>query len=132
MGITHTLAAALAVAALVAPSVQAQPADMHASTAIAAARAQEKRDMRLPGARTAELPPRDAGKAVPAPLPGPPTWPVNPQVIEPTASAETTDGQGIDWAPIAIGGAASLLLVAGLAVLGTRRTRRLHRPRVTA
>ena len=104
---------------------------MHASTAIAAARAQETGHA-LARRRTAELPARDAGKAVPAPLPGPPTWPVNPQVIEPTASAETADDAGIGWAPIAIGVAAGLVLVAGLALFSTRRTRRLPRPRVTA
>lgn len=71
MRITATLAAALAIAALVAPAAPAQPADMLASTAQAAARAQQKQDLRSPDARDTALPVRDGGKAAPQPLPGP-------------------------------------------------------------
>jgi len=42
------------------------------------------------------------------------------------------DGWGIDWASIAIGVAASLLLVAGLVAPTGQRIRRPHRPRVAA
>ena len=42
------LVALLAVAALAAPAAQAQPADMHASTALAAAKAQHRQDLGPP------------------------------------------------------------------------------------
>jgi hypothetical protein len=125
MSITRTLAAALAIGALVAPAAQAQPADMHASTALAAARAQQKQDMRSPDARDAALHPREVGKAAPRSLPA-------AQTIAPAATTETTNGSGVDWASIAVGVAASLLVMAGLVAINSRRTRRLHRPRVTA
>jgi hypothetical protein len=55
MTIRRTIATAVAAAALVAPAAQAQPADMHASTAQAAAKAaqQPKQDLRTPDARDA-------------------------------------------------------------------------------
>ena len=47
MNIRRTLAAALAATAIAAPTATAsQPADMHASTAIAAAKAQQRQDLR--------------------------------------------------------------------------------------
>jgi hypothetical protein len=104
---------------------------MHASTAQAAARAQQKQDLRSPDARDAARHPRDAVNAATRPLPGPPTWPAHPQAIAPAPALETTGGSGIDWAPIAIGVAASLLAMAGLLALNSRRTRRLHRPGVS-
>ena len=57
MTIRRTLVTALAAAALVAPAAQAQPADMHASTAQAAAKAaqQPKQDLRTPDARDAAV-----------------------------------------------------------------------------
>lgn len=58
MTIRRTLATAVAAAALVAPAAaQAQPADMHASTAQAAAKAaqQPKQDLRTPDARDAAV-----------------------------------------------------------------------------
>jgi hypothetical protein len=133
MSTTRKLAAALAIAALAAPAAQAQaqPPDMHASTAQAAAQIQKKQDLRGEAARDAALHPRDAGTVAPRPVPGPPTWPANPQAIAPAPAAETTDGSGIDWTPIAIGVGASLLGMAGLLALNGRRTRRLHRPGVT-
>jgi hypothetical protein len=48
MSIARTLVAALAVTALAVPAAQAQPADMHASFAEAAAKAQQKQDLRSP------------------------------------------------------------------------------------
>jgi hypothetical protein len=59
MKLTPTLTTALAIAALIIPAAaaQAKPADMHASTAIAAAQAREKaqpkQDLRSPDARDA-------------------------------------------------------------------------------
>ena len=48
MSIARTLVAALAVTALAAPAAQARPADIHASFAEAAAKAQQKQDLRSP------------------------------------------------------------------------------------
>ena len=48
MSIARTLVAALAVTALAVPAAQAQPADIHASFAEAAAKAQQKQDLRSP------------------------------------------------------------------------------------
>ena len=150
MSTTRMLAAALAIAALAAPAAQAQPADMHASVAQAAARAAEaplpdmhqflartsaqpqtEQDLRGEAARDAALHPLVAGTAALRPVAGPPTWPAHPQAITPAPAVETTDGSGIDWTPIAIGVGASLLAMAGLLALNSRRTRQLHRPGVS-
>ena len=156
MSITRTLAAALAIAALGASAAQAQPADMHASTAIAAAKARQKQDLRSPDARDAAQNRRDAGTATqkqdlrsadardaaqnpriagePAPraLPGAPTWPSHPQVIAPAAKpAPVSSNPGVDWLPIAIGAGLSLLAMAVLVAFNNRRVRRLQRVRVT-
>src|SRR4051794_29823407 len=131
MSITRTLAAALAIGALVAPAAQAQPADMHQHLARTSAQAQNRQDMRSPDAQDAARHPRDAGSAARGALPGPPTWPAHPQAIAPAPAVETTDGSGVDWTPIMLGVAASLLAMAGLVALNSRRMRRLHRPRVT-
>ncbi len=48
MSIARTLVAALAVTALAAPAAHARPADIHASFAEAAAKAQQKQDLRSP------------------------------------------------------------------------------------
>ena len=66
MTIRRTLAAALAAAAIAAPAASAQPADMHASTAQAAAQAQQRQDLRGEHARDAALRPR-VSEAVNAP-----------------------------------------------------------------
>ena len=50
MSIARTLVAALAVTALAVPAAQARPADIHASFAEAAAKAQQKQDLRSPDA----------------------------------------------------------------------------------
>jgi len=57
MSIHRTLASTLVAAALIAPAAQAQPADMLASTAQAAAKAnaQPKQDLRTPDARDAAV-----------------------------------------------------------------------------
>src|SRR3954453_4520945 len=66
------LTIALAMAALIVPAAaHPQPADMHASSAAAAAQArhhaQAKQDLRSPDARDAALPPRGPGHPVNAP-----------------------------------------------------------------
>jgi hypothetical protein len=106
MTIRQTLTAALAAAALVAPAAQAQPADMHASTAHAAAKAQ-RQDLRSPDARdaaSAPSAPHHSGRYSytpganidPASVPaaGQPTWPVNPQPIAAPAQEPATDNDG--------------------------------------
>jgi hypothetical protein len=135
MSITRMLAAAVATAALAAPAATAaQPPDMHASVALAAAQANERQDLRSPDARDATVHPRRAVQTINAPgatavdsastkpLPGPPTWPVNPQPVKAAPAAQPAgDGDGIDWTTIAIGIAGSLIAVGGLALLANRR-----------
>ena len=138
----RTLAAALAAVALAVPATTAaaQPADMHASTAIAAAKAQQqpRQDLRSPDAIDAAARPRKAPVIVNAPgatvvdsqakstpvAPGQPTWALNPQPLTPPSQTATaTKGDdGVDWTTIGIGVGITLLLVGGIAAL-TARTR---------
>jgi hypothetical protein len=163
MSFTRPLAAALAIAALAVPAAQAQPTDMHASVAQAAAKAQQKQDLRSADTRDAAVSARKqdlrhlqaggsytpgstpavSGQAVNArgatavdsasqrPLPGPPTWPVNPQPIKPAPVVHTSDSGGLDWTTIGLGIAGSLLLVAGVAGVARHR-RRLGRAPIAA
>ena len=125
MTIRRTLVTALAAAALVAPAAQGQPADMHASTAQAAAKAnaQPKQDLRTPDARDAAVLLHGGGAAVDAPgatavdsaseLPpaGQPTWPVNPSpIVAPAAEPVSDDGSPVPVIPLVAGGL--LVLVA--------------------
>ena len=122
---TRTATITLAAAALAAPTAIARPTD---TPPIATAAVQEQ-DLRSPDARDAAARPRDAREAAAWPLPGPPTWPTNPQPINSAPAAEATDsGNGIAWATIAIGIAAGLLAVGAIA----GRTRRTARARITA
>ena len=137
MTIRRTLAAALAASAIAAPAATAQPADMHASTAQAAAKAQQRQDLRGEHAQDAALHPRKAvvvnapgatvvesqSKSTPV-APGQPTWAVNPKPLPPLTAqaAATKSDDGVDWTTIAIGVGLTLLLVGGIAVL-TARTR---------
>jgi Ni/Co efflux regulator RcnB len=161
MSITRTLIATLAIAALAVPAAQAQPADMHASVAQAAAKTQQKQDLRSADARDAATKHEQAPRphednvgaytpgAVPAvsypsgatadnsgtrpSVPGPPTWPVNPEPITPAPAAKVTDrGNGVDRTTIGLGIAGGLLAVGGLAALTSRRSRRTQRLRITA
>jgi hypothetical protein len=132
MSITRTLAAALAIGALAVPAAQAQPADIHAPLARAAAEAQNMQDLRSADARDAAQHPRGATAVESAAQPGPPTWPARPQPVIPAPVDEVTGGgHGIDWT-IGLGIAGSLLAVSGLAALTTRRSRRLQRLRAAA
>ena len=139
MRISPTLTTALAIAALIIPaaSASAQPPDMHASTAIAAAKAhqQQSQDLRSPDARDAALHPRGPGHPVNAPgatvvesqsvesLPQAPTWPVNPKPITsaPASQPAATGDDGIDWGTIAIGVGLTLIAVGGFALVANRR-----------
>ena len=143
MKITTTpLTLALAVAALMVPAAaQAQPPDMHASTAIAAAQAREhaQQDLRSPDAADAALHPRAYGAPVNAlgataadsqsikPAPGvqqAPTWPTDPKPVTSAPASQPatgTSGDGVDWTTVLIGIAGSLLAVGGLALVANRR-----------
>ena len=113
----RTLAVALA-AALIAPAAaQAQPADMHASTAqaIAAERAQSQhaQDLRSPDVRdlaTRQTPPA-----------GQPTWPVDPQPIVAPASQTVSHDDGSPVPVVPIVAAALLVLLAALIARYTAR-----------
>lgn len=144
MTIRTTLAAALAALAIGTPAAVAQPADMHASTAQAAAQAQQRQDLRSPDAIDAAQHPRKA-QAVDAPgatavdsqstntpvAPGQPTWAVNPQPIPPApAPAATPTDDGVDWATIGIGLAGTLLVLGGIVAV-TNRMRPTPRTRVS-
>lgn len=116
------LVALLAAMALAAPAAQAQPADMHASTALAAAKAQHRQDLRSPDAVDAA---REHDVATAA-LPGPPTWPSNPQPIS-TPAATSDDGGGTDAPTIALGILGSLLAVLAITGIAERSRRGKHR-----
>ena len=128
---THrtTVVAALACAllAIAAPVSAAPPqADMHASFAEAAAKEQQKQDLRSPDARDAALNRADGGGS--PMLPGPPTWPVNPEPIQPAPVVKATDTSGLDWTTIALGFGGGVLVLGGIAgmVLHSRRVARGH------
>jgi hypothetical protein len=109
---SRTLIAALAVAALIAPTAAARPidmtSDMRASVAEGLAKEREARRQQLPG---------------------PPTWPVNPQPITQPPVATADDDGGIDWATIGIG--VGLTFVALGAITGiAHRIRVKQRPRI--
>ena len=122
MRFTRITAAVFVAAALAAPAAYAQPADIHASTAGAAAKAREKQDLRSPDARDAAIHLRRSAVVV-----GQTAAPVNPQPAKAVASpaATPTDG-GIDWATIGIGVLCSLIAVAALGLILNRRPQRLR------
>ena len=147
MTIRRTFLATLAAAALVAPAAQAQPADMHASTAeAAAAKAQARaqvqpvQDLRSPDARDAAQKPRRSGHAVNAPgatavgsaseLPpaGQPTWPADPKpIVAPAQEPQTNDdGSPVPVLPL-VAGVLVVLAAALTARYGTRRMNRRAR-----
>jgi hypothetical protein len=132
MTLTRTLAATLTVAALAVPAAQAQATDRNTSVG----QSKESTTQRsLPGPPTWPVNPQpitttpDLDSATRRPLPGPPTWPVNPQPIGAAPASEVTDrDSGPNWTAIALGIAGSLLAMSGLAALATHRTRRAQRP----
>ena len=105
----------LAAMALAAPAAQAQPADYPRS-------AVPQQDLRSPDAVDAA---RGHNAATP-PLPGPPTWPSNPQPIN-TPATTSDDGGGIDAPTIALGILGSLIAVLAVAGIAERNRRGKHR-----
>ena len=105
----RTATIALAAAALAAPAASARPAETPPVGTKATAAEQHKQ----------------------ARLPGPPTWPVNPEPIESAPAVHASDNGGLDWTTIGLGVAGSLLLVAGVAAVA-RHNRRIQRTRMTA
>jgi len=154
MSTRRTLIAALTAVAIAVPAATAaaQPADMHASTAIAAAKAQQqpKQDLRSPDARHAALMTKqhesDAAVAAtakrvqdlrspdaidaavhprksPVLVNAPGATVVDSQAKStPIAPVAATSDDGVDWTTIGIGAGLTLLLLGGIAAL-TARTR---------
>ena len=144
MTIRRTLAAALAASAIAAPAASAVPADMHSSTAQAAAQSQQRQDLRGEHAQDAALHPRklqvvnapgatvveSQSKSTPV-APGQPTWAVNPKPLPPLpAQASTSSDDGVDWTTIGLGIGISLLLIGGIAAVASR-SKGLPRTRVS-
>ena len=114
--ITIIVAAALATLALAAPVATAMPQRDAVGTSTSA-----QQDLRGADAR-------DAGAQSAEPVPGLPTWPVNPEPIAPAPVETTPIAGGDDTSPLLYvlpGIALSLLLAAGLgyAVRTSRRAR---------
>jgi mannose/fructose/N-acetylgalactosamine-specific phosphotransferase system component IIC len=115
MSLTRTLAATLAICALGAPVASAsQPADQHASVAIAAAKERAKQDLRSPDARDAAIHLHRSGLVVGV------TQPVAAKPAPAPAPAVKSD-DGIDWATVALGIAGSMIAVVGIALVTSRR-----------
>ncbi len=95
-----------------------------------------QQDLRSPDTRDAAVVNAPGGPAVdPAArpsVPGPPTWPVDPQPISPAPVVHATDsGSGLDWTTIALGIAGGLLAVGGVVAV-VLHSRRLGRARIAA
>jgi hypothetical protein len=134
MSLTRTLAATLAICALGAPVASAsQPADMHASVAIAAAKERAKQDLRSPDARDAATTPPARGQDLRTPdardaaihlhrsglVVGAPQPVAAKPAPAPAPVAKADDG--IDWATVVLGIAGSMFAVIGIALITSRR-----------
>jgi hypothetical protein len=127
MTIRRTLAAALAATAIAAPAATAaQPADMHASTAIAAAKAQQRQDLRGEHAKDAAQHPRKTQASLLPASPGHPSESGNPAPLPPVTAQATKSDDGVDWMTIVLGVAGALLAVGGIAALSNRSRRPSH------
>ncbi len=127
MTIRRTLAAALAATAIAASTATAaQPADMHASTAIAAAKAQQRQDLRGEHAKDAAQHPRKTQWRLLLASPGHPSESGNATPLPPMNAQATASDDGIDWMTIGLGLAGTLLAVGGIAALSNRSRRPSH------
>ncbi|HET8949971.1 MAG TPA: hypothetical protein VFN44_05660 [Solirubrobacteraceae bacterium] len=130
MTVRHTLLTCLAAAAFIAPAAQARPADMHASTAEAAAakaqtQAQAAQDPRSPSARDTGQQVRRASQLPPA---GQPTWPVNPTPLAPPSQEPAVDSDSSPAPIIPLVAGALVALITALTVrhVTHRQSRRTH------
>jgi hypothetical protein len=131
MTIRRTFAAALAATAIASPAASAQPADLHASTALAAAQIQEQHDLRSPDAIDAAIHSSRSSSTVPA-SPGHPSESANTAPLPPaTDEALSTSHDGVDWATLGLGIAGLVLFMGGVVALATR-TRPASRTRASA
>jgi hypothetical protein len=132
--VATTATAAIAVPAAVAKPIVDPPARAHAAQDLrspdaadpsrAPARAHPAQDLRSPDAA-------DPSRAPARVLPGPPTWPVNPQPIAPAARAVAgDDDDGIGWQVPVLAIAGAGIVFAGVGV--TRVRIRAARPRIAA
>ena len=122
MTIRRTLAAALAATAIAAPAATAaQPADMHASTAIAAAKAQQRQDLRGEHAKDAAQHPRKTQWRLLLASPGHPSESGNATPLPPVTALATKSDDGVDWTTIGLGVAGTLLVFAGIVSLTIRK-----------
>ena len=116
MSPVRILVALLAAMALAAPAAQAQPAaDHHPAQP-------PRQDLRSPDARNAAT----AHDPATRPLPGPPTWPSDPQPISTPAATSNDDG-GTGAPTIALGILGSLLALLAVAGIAERSRRGKHR-----
>ena len=151
MQFSRIIIVALAVAAIAAPTAAARPIDtppqVGASTQTCSTPSTCETDAKDPAQTTSPVPDRRAGsfpdmrasvatmlakeRAQQRLLPGPPTWPMDPQPItSPATVAGNADSDdGIDWSTIAIG--VGLTFVALGAITGVAYlVRDKQRPRV--
>jgi hypothetical protein len=141
MTIKRSLAAALTTVAIAAPGAvaQAKPVDTHVPVA------QATQDLRSPDARDAARTPSLGGTVSPkqdlrspdardAAVPQPDINARGATAVDsstrpaPAPVPASTGGDGIDWAPIALGLAGALLGIAGLGALAVRHARRVRVP----
>jgi hypothetical protein len=125
MRITRTLTTAVAVAALVAPAAQANPAgppDMHASVALAAAQAREQQERA--GRPLGHAGDADWAPAVPTVSEDAAPAPVQVAAADDERSGGEAAGRdsGVRWSEIGRGVLAVLLAAGGLAILANYRT----------
>ena len=66
------------------------------------------------------------------PLPGPPTWPVNPQPIVNAAPSATSTDDGLDDGVLIAIGAGAVLLVGGIGIAGRQRLRIVRQRQLAA
>jgi hypothetical protein len=122
MTIRRTLVAALAATAIAAPAATAaQPPDMHASTAIAAAKAKQRQDLRGEHAKDAAQHPRETRASLPPASPGHPSESGNVKALPPVSAQVAKSDGGVDWTIIGLGVAGVLLVFGGIAALTIRK-----------
>jgi hypothetical protein len=114
----RTVAVALAATAFAAPTALARPLDAPTvAKAPDTARQQDLRHLRAGGTNVGAT----------RPLPGAPTWPVNPQPIKSAPAVHISDtGGGRNWTTIEFGIAGSLLILGGIVGIHSRRLGRAH------